>query len=98
MSRSDYDETRAVAHLPSADVEILHRRAWDGREEQMSITLRAIPSFEALDRAFALVNPFAFWTRLLQNAWAPWLNGLIGSALPRGDSRPGGSDHRVPPR
>ena len=27
-------------------------------------------------------NPFFFWTQMMQAAWAPWVSGLMGSALP----------------
>ena len=47
MEMSEYDETRATARLPNLDIEILHRRPWEGNEEQLVVTLRAVPSFEA---------------------------------------------------
>ena len=47
MDKSPYDETRATARLPNLDVDILHRRSWEGNEEQIVVMLRAVPSFEA---------------------------------------------------
>src|SRR5215208_2091397 len=48
IEMSEYDETRATARLPNLDIEILHRRPWEGNEERLMVTLRAVPSFEAL--------------------------------------------------
>ena len=42
MEKSPYDETRATARLPNLDIEILHRRPWDGNEEHLMVTLRAV--------------------------------------------------------
>src|SRR4051794_29648957 len=44
MDKSPYDETRATARLANLDVEIAHRRAWEGSEEQIVVMLRAVPS------------------------------------------------------
>ena len=82
MARSDYDETTAVAHLPQLDIEIRHRRPWQGEGEEMTITLRAVPSFEAFGRMMEAANPMLFWIRAMEAAWAPWL-ALAGAARPR---------------
>jgi hypothetical protein len=87
MTGGDYVETRAIGCLPTANIEIVHRRARDGQEEQMSITLRAVPSFEAFGRFVENANPFFFWTQMMQAAWAPWVSGLMGSALPDHQAR-----------
>ena len=50
MEMSEYDETRATVRLPNLDIEILHRRPWEGNEEQLVVMLRAVPSFEAVGR------------------------------------------------
>jgi len=50
IEMSEYDETRATARLPNLDIEILHRRPWEGNEEHLMVTLRALPSFEAWTR------------------------------------------------
>jgi hypothetical protein len=83
MNESNYDETRAVARLPNLDIEILYRRPSEGDEEQMLITLRAVPSFEAFGRFVELANPLLFWMRLMPTPWIPWLNGLAEATLTR---------------
>ena len=70
---SDVDTTRATAQLPGLDVEIVHRRSPQGDAEQISITLQAMPSFEAFGNWLEAANPFAFWARAAQLAWLPWL-------------------------
>jgi hypothetical protein len=90
------DETRAVAHLPNLDIEILHRRLPDEDAEQLLISLRARPSFEALAgwleapgpaAAWLALNPFLAWQQAALALWAPWLKAasrtLPGTA--RGD-------------
>jgi len=47
MEGSEYDETRATARLPNLDIEIVHRRPWEGNEEHLVVMLRAVRSFEA---------------------------------------------------
>ena len=76
MAESEYDETRATAQLPHLDIEILHRRPWQGNEEQILVSLRAVPSFEAFGRLMEASNPLLFWTRMMQTAWAPWLSQI----------------------
>jgi len=73
MTQSDYDETRAVAHLPNLDIEIFHRRPWQGDAEILSITSRATPSFEAFGRFLETTNPMVLWMRMMGKAWSPWL-------------------------
>jgi hypothetical protein len=80
--------TRATARLPGLDIEIMHRRAVEGHAEQISINLRAVPSFEAFGRALEAANPFAFWAQAAQLAWLPWLETLalareLTPSLPR---------------
>lgn len=82
MAKSDFEETTAVARLPQLDIEIRHRRPWQGDGEEMTITLRAVPSFEAFGRFVEAANPMLFWMRALQTAWAPWL-ALARAAAPR---------------
>jgi hypothetical protein len=76
------DETRAVAHLPNLDIEIVHRRLPDEDAEQLLISLRVRPSFEALGRwleapgpasAWLALNPFLAWQQAALARWAPWL-------------------------
>jgi hypothetical protein len=73
MTESDFNETKAVAHLPNVDIEIYHRRPWQGNEELLTITLRAVPSFDAFFRAVEAANPLLFWMRAVETAWAPWI-------------------------
>ena len=88
-NHSDGDEgaaetgtTRAIARLPGLDIEIMHRRAAEGDAEQISINLRAAPSFEAFGRALELANPFTFWAQAAQLAWLPWLKTARALAPP----------------
>jgi hypothetical protein len=81
MASNNVDETRAVAHLPNLDIEIIHRRPADGNSEQMVITLQAMPSFEVFGRYLEAANPMLFWMKLTQMIWSPWLNSL--KSLPR---------------
>ena len=52
------DETRATARLPGLGIEIVHRQSPGGGGEQISINLRAVPSFEAFGRFLETANPF----------------------------------------
>jgi hypothetical protein len=93
------EETRAVAHLPHLDLEILHRRLPDEAAEQVLISLRAQPPIEAFARfleagpasAWLALNPFLAWQRAALALWAPWLQGaarmLPRSGAPRGANR-----------
>jgi hypothetical protein len=56
MPRNEIDVTRATAHLPGLDIEIIHRQSPDGRSEQVSINLTAAPSFEAFANSFCLLD------------------------------------------
>lgn len=84
------DETRITAALPSLDVEIVHRELPGEGAEMMTIHLKAIPSFEAVNQflapralaalaALAQLNPFAIWMQAVQAAWMP----LLGPLAPR---------------
>jgi hypothetical protein len=89
MQRGHFEETRATARLPNLDIEIIHSRSAEGDAERLSISLQAIPSFEAFGRYLEAANPFLFWMRVAQTAWAPWL----GSAPRQSASR----ERRLPP-
>ena len=102
MEMSEYDETRATARLPNLDIEILHRRPWEGNEEQLVVMLRAVPSFEAVGRWLEASNPLLVWSRMMQAAWSPWVHGLTTALSPsfRPPSLPGfdpGSHGRAEP-
>jgi hypothetical protein len=83
--------TRATARLPGLDIEIMHRPAVEDHGEQISINLRAVPSFELFGRALEAANPFAFWAQATQLAWLPWLEALsLARALTPSLPRPSG--------
>jgi hypothetical protein len=79
---SEYDETRATTRLPNLDIEILHRRPWEGTEEHLMVTLRAVPSFEAFGRLLEVSNPLLVWTRTMEAMWSPWMRGLTTAFSP----------------
>jgi hypothetical protein len=86
MDADETDTTRASARLPGLDIEVTRRRAADGDAEQISINLRATPSFEAFGRALQTANPFTFWAQSAQAAWLtgwlPWLEAARMMGLP----------------
>ena len=84
--------TRATAHLPGLDIEIVHVRAPDA--ERISVHLQAMPSFEAFGRLVESANPFAFWAEAARLAWLPWL-AWFGAAQTL--ERPGGA-RQAPPK
>jgi len=67
----DDDTTRAMARLPGLEIEIVHRRSPDADVEQISISLQAVPSFEAFGQFLQTANPFRFWAQAAQMAWFP---------------------------
>ena len=90
------DETRAIARLPHLDVEIVHRRLPESDAEQLAISLRASPSFEAFARHFdaqtalwpwLALNPWRSWQRWMQAVWQPWL--ALGERQVRGGQEGG---------
>jgi hypothetical protein len=77
------DETRATAHLPNLDIEILYRQLPNEGAEQLQISLRAQPSFETFGRwfegagpasAWLALNPLLAWQQAALAFWAPWLS------------------------
>ena len=65
--------TRATAHLPGLEIEILHRRSAADDAEFISINLQAVPSFEAFGQYLETVNPFVLWAQVARVAWLPWI-------------------------
>ena len=59
-------EIRAIARLPNLDIEIRHRPPRDGEGEQIVISLKAMPSFEAFGLFLDAANPLVFWAGLMQ--------------------------------
>ena len=66
----DDHTTSATARLPGLEIEIVHRKSPAGHAEQISINLKAVPSFEAFGRFLETANPFVLWAQM---AWFPWL-------------------------
>jgi hypothetical protein len=64
-------ETRAVAKLPSLDIEILHREAPAEGAEYLSINLRATPDFATASR---MLDPFGLLAGgSALDPWRAWL-------------------------
>jgi hypothetical protein len=82
MPQGHFEETRAFARLPNLDIEIVHGRSADGNAEYISISLQAVPSFAAFGNFLEATNPFLFWMRFAQTAWAPWLGSAPANLLP----------------
>ena len=85
--RSNDDTTRATASLPGLKIEIVHRRPRDADAEALSISLQAVPSFEAFGRSLQAANPLAFWLQAAQLASLPVLGGSWLGASWLGASR-----------
>jgi hypothetical protein len=80
------DATRATrACLASTSTSSAALAGW--RLGEMSINLRATPSFEALGRAFETANPFAFWAQAAQLMWMPWLLAAQTMMLPSSQAK-----------
>ena len=82
IESDDLDSTKATAHLPGLDIEIVHRRSPDGDAEQLSINLQAVPSFEAFGRFLEAGGPFALWAQAARLPWFPWLGAVQAAMLP----------------
>jgi len=78
---------KASAHLPGLDIDIIHQQSPNGDWEQVSINLRATPSFEALGRSFEMGDPFTLWAQAARLMWMPWLLAAQTLALPDGRPR-----------
>jgi hypothetical protein len=84
---SEIDAVKASAHLPGLDIDIIHKQSPRGDWEQVSINLRATPSFEAFGRFVEAADPFAFWMQAARLMWAPWLIAAQTMMLPQGSQR-----------
>ena len=86
MANQDFEETRATARLPNLDIEIVHRRAADGSAEQLTLSLRALPSFAAFAEQAEAGNPLLLWAKMMELVWQPWLKAFAPPlARPRRD-------------
>jgi hypothetical protein len=79
--QNEGEAMKAIAHLPGLDIEIVHHQSPDGLAEQISINLKAVPSFEAFARFYEAMNPFAFWVEATRLAWFPWLEAMRAATL-----------------
>lgn len=78
----EIDTTRASAHLPNVDIEIVHRRAPDSDCEQILISMQAVPSFDAFGRFLKGANPFSLWAESTRLAWLFWADAARLAMLP----------------
>jgi hypothetical protein len=83
---SEIEATKASAHLPDLDIDIIRRQSPNGDWEQLSINIRATPSFEALGRSFE-ADPFSLWVQAARLIRAPWLLAVQAMKLPDGRPR-----------
>jgi hypothetical protein len=83
---NEVEATKASAQLPGLDIDIIRRQSPTGDWEQVSINLRATPSFEALGRSFETTDPFTLWAQAARLMWMPWLLAAQTMGLP--DVRP----------
>jgi hypothetical protein len=67
------DLTKASADLPGLAVDVVHRQSPNGDWEEISINLRATPSFEAFGRFLEVADPFTLWAQAARLMWTPWL-------------------------
>jgi len=81
---SEGHATRATARFPGLDIEVVHRQSPAGEAEEISVHLRAMPSFEAFGRFVGEANPFVFWIEASRLAWLPWLEAARVAMLPFG--------------
>jgi hypothetical protein len=84
---SGIDATKASARLPGLDIDIIHGRSPSGEWEQVSITVRATPSFEAFGRSFEAADPFTLWMQASRLMWMPWLLTAQTMMLPADQPR-----------
>lgn len=77
------DEMRAVAELPHLNVEITRRRAPADDADELLISVRAAPSFDAVGDylrgptlwPMLAMTPFLMWQQAVSRAFMPWLPG-----------------------
>ena len=70
---SEIETTIASARLPGLDIEIIHRQSPNSEWEQVSINVRATPSFEMLGRSSEVADPFTLWMQAVSLMWMPWM-------------------------
>jgi hypothetical protein len=82
MAKTEIETTKATARLPNLHIEIGHWRSPGGDSEQISITLKAVPSFGEFGRFLEAANPFALWAQAVWLAWFPWQAAARLAELP----------------
>jgi hypothetical protein len=87
-----------TARLPGLDIEVVHRRSPGGDREEISINLRAVPSFEVFGRLLGAANPFAFWAEATRLTWLEAARALMepSSAAPVRPTLPKGGSNVLP--
>ena len=83
----EMNATKASARLPRVDIDVIHRQSPSGDWEQISINIRAMPSFEAIGRSFEAADPFALRLKVARLMWIPWLLTAQTMMLPEGPTR-----------
>ena len=78
----DENTTRATARLPTWRLTSFTTSHPVGEFEQISINLRATPSFDEFGEFLGTANPFLIWAQVAQMAWLPWL-GLARAFTPQ---------------
>ena len=92
------ETTRALANLPSLDVELVHDRSEDGTAERVAIRFTGRPDLETAAKSIephllgnlALMNPwlahpwFQMQAQMMRAMWAPVLqaNPMLQALLP----------------
>jgi hypothetical protein len=84
---SEIEATKASARLPGLDIEIIHRQSPNSEWEQVSINVRATPSFEMLGRSSEVADPFTLWMQAVSLMWMPWMLTTQTMMLPNRWSR-----------
>jgi hypothetical protein len=94
------EEIRARAVLPGMTLEIVHRPAGADGPETIGLVLKGSPNLPGLAEMMALppsassgalADPFALWTEITRQVWAPWF-ALWGLSAGSGGHGPGGKD------
>ena len=84
--RFEFQRHRLATPLGNTPLRRSLTQSPSGDWEQISISLRAMPSFEAVGRWFEAADPFTLWVQAARLVWMPWL--LAGEALMQPEGRP----------
>jgi len=79
---SKIEVTKASAHLPGLDIEIIHRQSPNDEWEQASYGHRR-PS-KCPGRSFEVADPFTLWVQAASLMWMPWMPTAHTMMLPNG--------------